>query len=161
MQRLDYPLAKTGDAAFAAGVSHQTLLGWLDRGLFELTDIDRDTPGSGVPRLFTLRRVYQLAVIVDLAGLHVPVRFGAALAAAFTDVGDAVRGPGELFPAGPTLLVSSWPWLAGATVVNNAPPLQVRSSLVVDCRAVVAAVHSRLAERGIIIPSIGATTVAA
>jgi hypothetical protein len=159
MHRLDYPLVRTGDAAFAAGITHPTLLGWIDRGLFTLTDIDQDSPGSGVARLFSLRRVYQLGIVAELAGLRIPVRFGAAIASHFSDSGGEGRGPGQLYATGPTFLISGWPALAASSVVNHNPPPQEFACVAINVRNVVAAVNGRLRERGVIIPQItGPTT---
>lgn len=85
------PRWRFGDALRAAGISHHRLARWLDRGVVTLRPYDIDTVGTGSPRLFSARRVYQFAIIAELGSLGIVADRASRAALAFTDQ----RGPGR------------------------------------------------------------------
>ncbi|MDF2981403.1 MAG: hypothetical protein K0Q69_1175 [Devosia sp.] len=92
------------DALRAAGISHHRLARWLDRGIVRLRPYDTETAGTGSPRLFSRRRLYQFAIIAELARLGISADRAARAALAFTDHDQPGRAAGHLFPDGPTWL---------------------------------------------------------
>lgn len=79
---------------------------------------ERMATGSGRSHLFTWRRVMQIALTAELVRLGLPPRKAGIVAAGFTDVGDGAgqwgdgpvkfdRLPGEMYPSGLTVLVTS------------------------------------------------------
>jgi hypothetical protein len=116
----DVPRWTTGRAADAAGIPVSTASNWISpsrlkegrRPVIEFGDHDAAPGEAGGMRLWSLRRVLQLAITAALVQQNIPPATAARLAFAFTDSGSAYSGPrkrlpGTLFPTseGLTLLV--------------------------------------------------------
>ncbi|MDB5451439.1 MAG: hypothetical protein JWO33_17 [Caulobacteraceae bacterium] len=101
------PMYLIGQAADAAGIPVVTLKNWLNpaRGVV--------LPGGGggakgAPRLFSLLRIYQIAITAELVRLGQDPSASAKAALKFSDTGagsgKAKRRPGQLFEDGDTYL---------------------------------------------------------
>lgn len=103
-------------AAEAAGTTTGTLRAWLQRGTILPGDGDKPANGSGYYHFFSLNRVVQLALAVELVAFGLPTRRAGMLAAGFTDVGNTpgdgpdaageTREPGALYTNGRTVLIA-------------------------------------------------------
>jgi len=111
------PRYELADVADAAGLDLLTLRNWLNpqRGIIVPRCDDLRGSGRGVRRLFSLVRVYQIAITAELVRQGIPVSKAALAALQFSDFGnnEAVwageepgpfREPGELFAEGNTFL---------------------------------------------------------
>lgn len=92
------------DAMRIAGISHHRLARWLDRGIVRLRPYDIETQGTGDPRLFSIRRIYQIAITAELTRIGVSADRASRAALAFTDHDQPGRQAGELFADGATWL---------------------------------------------------------
>lgn len=95
--------------------------------------------------LFTLRRVYQMAIIRELSFVGIQPRRAGMLAFDFTDtLGDSLqpRGLGRLFPQGDTVLV----WRAGEpAMIERAPVREGHGAIVkLPLNPLLARVHRAL-----------------
>lgn len=98
----------------AAGITHETLKNWVSRKppLVLLGSKDHAAASRGVPNLYSLHRVLQIAIMADLVRLGWEPRLAAQAAVRFSDTNsgstdEAEREVGELFAEGDTLLVVS------------------------------------------------------
>lgn len=96
----------SAEVCAAVGISESTLKNWVSRKpqVVLMTSEERERVGKGVPFLFSFQRVMQVALVAELVALGLEPRPSAMAAAGFTDVGDAGRDPGHLFPEGLTYL---------------------------------------------------------
>lgn len=103
----------------AAGITPETLKNWVSRKPHIVLLKSGDQPGGsrGVPNLYSLNRVLQIAIMAEFVRLGWEPRPAAHAAIHFTDIGGAVaaywadevpeiRVPGQLFATGETLLVA-------------------------------------------------------
>lgn len=121
---LDAPQLFLGEAGEAADVKPASLKSWMHRGVILMRENDRDDARGGTRRLFTIRRVYQIALTARFAELGLSLEDAGAAALRFTDISSEdrdggmaahwsgeelqnVRHPGELFLGGETYLVVS------------------------------------------------------
>jgi hypothetical protein len=161
---LDTPRYVFGDVAAAADVSPGTLKAWLSRDprVVPLGLYDRPGRGKGIPRLFTLRRVYGIAMTSELVALGFAASKAGQLGFAFTDLileGSErrlveTRGPlvlainpkHDLF----AIIISSKPALDDLIGKEHAAPNGARfvSCAVIDCAALMASVLEQLNKRG-------------
>jgi hypothetical protein len=128
---MDVPKYTLGEVASAADVDAIVLQNWLNpkrsapnHRVLILRERDRESRGTGHPRLFTLRRLLQIAITVQLVGLHVRPRQASEAALKFTDMSSRtpsgwagegrpdlaspaspMRPPGHLLNEGVTYLV--------------------------------------------------------
>src|SRR5262245_49809887 len=84
---LDTPRYLLSDAAAAAGVSPGTLKAWLSREprVIALGPHDQRGRGKGTARLFTLRRVYAIAMTAELIALGFAASRAGILGFIFTE----------------------------------------------------------------------------
>ena len=101
--------------ARAAGTTSGALRAWLQRGAILPGDGDKPANGSGYYNFFTLNRVVQVALTVELVMFGLPTRIAGTLAASFTDLaepsympdtGGETRLPGALYATGRTVLIA-------------------------------------------------------
>jgi hypothetical protein len=118
---LDAPRFTASDACTVAGIRPATLKSWLSREPAIILLRKSDQPATGIDHrhLFTLRRVFQIALTAELMRLGVTAQRAGNLAALFTDQDGerpavrrsnpdhAHRLPGYLFANGSTVLVAN------------------------------------------------------
>ncbi len=160
---LDTPRYVLGDIAAAANVNPGTLKAWLSREprVVPLGAHDRPGRGKGTPRLFTLRRVYAIAITAELVSLGFVASKAGVLAFDFTDMSTdggerLVEKSGPLFlAANPTHDLFAW-FLSGDIqldlVLGKEATTQLKVPLVsctlIDCAALMARVQTVLKKRG-------------
>lgn len=122
MSELSTPIYLLGEVSEATRVHPVTLKSYISRGYVVLGKGDRAGDGAGSRRRFTLRRIYQIAILARLAEMGVPLDAASAASLDFTDFAgpdwhgrktrDAadpdvaeLREPGALFKIGDTYLV--------------------------------------------------------
>jgi hypothetical protein len=145
---------KAADVVQATGISNEHLQRWLDRGLVSLNGCDTSTKGSGRPRLFSERRIYQIAIAHTLTRVGVGPSIALEMAAKFSDQSQPWRGPGELYPCGATVLLGL---PGGVGKVVNVPPehtiddvlselpgTDAEGAILVNCNRIVARIDAAL-----------------
>lgn len=92
---LDVPQFLLGDAAFTAGLSTTVLKAWLSRPPFVISLGEADTKplGKGSARIFTLRRIVNIAVTAELVRLGVTPKQAGAIGFHMTDQLGSVTEP--------------------------------------------------------------------
>lgn len=91
--------------SLAAGVGESTLRSWFDRGLIPILNSDRAATGRGIPREIDLHTALQVGVAAELVRLGLSARRSCQVALSFSDTGNSLRDPGELFSNEKTMLV--------------------------------------------------------
>jgi hypothetical protein len=163
---LDTPRYILGDVAAAADVSAVTLKMWFSREPLVVPLGPYDRPGrKGVPRLFTLRRVYATAITSELVSIGFRAAKAGRLAFSFTDL--ATDGPEPLVKK-ERLVERERPVFLAANARHNiytyveSPELVFDSELegpwprrlpplsfaIVDCASLMERVRGRLKKRG-------------
>lgn len=126
---LSAPIYLLGEVADAVQVNPITVASYIKRGFVVFGGGDRAGFGTGSRRRFTLRRIYQVAILARLAEMGVPLEAASEASIRFTDIaaetwcGRKARGalveegappdpdcadlrePGALFRGGETYLV--------------------------------------------------------
>lgn len=110
-------LYRASAVAKAANIPLQRLSSWLDRGVIRMSGDDIDTQSSGIPRQFSRRRLYQIALTSELTRLGIDASAAARAAAVFADESQDGRAAGELFAEGKTVLILDE---SGARCINIA-----------------------------------------
>jgi hypothetical protein len=92
---LDVPQFLLGDAAFTAGLSTTVLKAWLSRPPFVISLGEADTKplGKGSARIFTLRRIVNIAVTAELVRLGITPKQAGAIGFHLTDQLGSVTEP--------------------------------------------------------------------
>jgi hypothetical protein len=164
---LDTPRYLAGDVAAAAEVAPGTLKAWLTREprVVPLGPYDQKARGKGTPRLFTLRRVYAIAMTSELISLGLMPSRAGVLSFLFTDMhaedADKLIGSKLLAEnAGPLFFVAhpgqdafkimpSAKFHIADLMEGIAPDDEPSISVaVIDCAALMKKVRTRLKERG-------------
>jgi hypothetical protein len=91
-EALDTPTFLLSDVAAAAEVNTNVLKAWLDREVVPLGANDRPALGRGSGRVFTLRRVFSIAIMAELTRMGITPSRASALAFMVTD--NTVSVPG-------------------------------------------------------------------
>jgi hypothetical protein len=168
---LDTPRYLLGDVAAAVGVSTGTLKAWLSREphVVALGPHDQAGRGKGTPRLFTLRRIYAVAMTAELIALGFVASRAGVLGFLFTDVvmvatkkpkdtaGPFVETKGPLFLAIDRENERSFSYFGNAKFEiadfmknpGHAYETPLISVTVIDCAALIQRVQTRLKERGV------------
>jgi hypothetical protein len=154
---LDTPRFIFSDVATAADVMPGTLKAWLSRDppIVPLGPYDRPGRGKGIPRLFTLRRVYAIAMTAELISLGFVASKAGNLAFAFTDLPFEGQDDRLVQASGPLFLVAN----AKHELFNflTSPGIKldqligaetIVSCAVIDCAALMARVRESLRKRG-------------
>jgi hypothetical protein len=153
---LDTPRFIFGDVATAADVIPGTLKAWLSRDppIVPLGAYDRPGRGKGIPRLFTLRRVYAIAMTAELISLGFVASKAGTLAFAFTDLPSEGHHHRLVEASGPLFLVANakhelfnyfssrdklHEWIGTGPLVSCA---------VIDCASLMVRVRESLRKRG-------------
>lgn len=84
-EALDTPSFLLSDMAAAADVNTNILKAWLDRKVAPLGSSDRQALGRGSGRVFTLRRVFSIAIMAELVRMGITPSRAAGLAFMVTD----------------------------------------------------------------------------
>src|SRR3954453_14671269 len=84
---LDEPRYLFGDVAAAATMSHSVLKAWVSREpvVIRFGPYDRQPLGKGSARVFTLRRVFCVAITAELVRLGLKASSAGVVAYAYTD----------------------------------------------------------------------------
>jgi hypothetical protein len=139
---------QTSEAARAANMPQRKLRQLIDRQIAPLRGNDVKPNGSGNYCRLSRNRVIQVAIIGRLTNVGVGVSKAAEAALQFSDVGDWVRPPSEVFPIGKTLLVlvpHSPPAVTNSSYEANVGGLlESGAAVVVDLNRIVADVDAAL-----------------
>ncbi|WFT94380.1 hypothetical protein QA633_40025 [Bradyrhizobium barranii] len=138
-----------GAVAKATGTPLPTIQRYKQQGHVQLQACDVTSNGSGEKCGYSLRRVFQIALITELNRIGIPPSRAADAALAFSDRGDRGRAVGEPYPLGQTVLLG----LPGGVnkVINIPPDLTIgdvlsndSAAFIIDVGNVVAKVLSKL-----------------
>jgi hypothetical protein len=108
-------------AAKAAGLKYREFRRHVENDFITLQGCDRKSTGTGVPTGYSRRRILQAATIKSMTLNEVSISKVAAAALLFSDEGQTGRAPGELFPCGRTILVSTPDGSAVLNVFHDTP----------------------------------------
>lgn len=92
-------------ASKATGTPLKRIQSYLERNQIQLQPCDIHSPGSGLSRGYSMRRLLQIAITTQLTHIGVSASRASKAAYEFSDRANVGRAPGELFSQGRTLLV--------------------------------------------------------
>ena len=160
---IDLPQVHPADAVAAAPTDLVTLRNWSrpsradPHPALHIAADERVPWGTRERFSFTLRRVYQIAIVVELVRFQIAPRQAGMMAFAFTDTeecelpGQPFRRRGEVYPTGRTVLLIHGHLARVINVQDHERPYWIfggnqlsAAAIAVDLNAVVRRVHASL-----------------